>query len=72
MITGPYTFNPDLMKIYGEIDGKPIELFTVSSFYALTGKVFKSDFGMTKQKALVAMADQGRRVCEMLNNEDMI
>jgi len=72
MISGPYRFDPRLMKIYGVLNGKEIEVLTVSGFYALTGKTFKSDFGMSKDKALALMKEQGEKICEMLEMEDMI
>lgn len=72
MIEGPYTFDPRLMKIYGTLNGKKIEVLTISGFYALTGKTFKTDFGMPREKALKLMRAQGERICEMLEAEDMI
>lgn len=72
MIEGPYTFDPRLMKIYGTLGGEKIEVLTISGFYALTGKVFKSDFGIERGKALQLMREQGERICAMLEAEDMI
>lgn len=72
MISGPYTFDPHTMKIYGELNGKKIEVLTISGYYALTGKTFKTDFGMPREKAMKLMREQGERICEMLQAEDMI
>ncbi len=72
MIEGPYTFDPRLMKIYGTMKGKKIEVLTIGNYYALTGKVFKSDFGIPREKALELMREQGERICAMLEAEDMI
>lgn len=72
MITGPYTFDPHTMKVYGELNGKKIEILTISGYYNLTGKTFKADFGMPKEKALDLMREQGQRICDMLEAEDMI
>lgn len=72
MIEGPYTFDEKTMKIRGTLKGKPVDLLTMGNFYQLTGKTFKADFGLSREKALAMMAERGRDLCAMLNGEDMI
>lgn len=72
MIEGPYTFDEKTLKIRGTMNGKLVDLLTMGNFYQLTGKTFKSDFGLSREKALGMMVERGRDLCAMLNGEDMI